>query len=51
MTISKYTYLLDTATVYRNEKAVGRLIKESIKSNKMFRSEIFITSKLGKIPP
>jgi diketogulonate reductase-like aldo/keto reductase len=43
-----YFCLLDTATVYRNEEAVGRLLKQSIKERNMNRSDIFITSKLGK---
>ena len=39
---------LDTATVYRNEEAVGKLLEESIKTLNLSRKDIFITSKLGK---
>jgi hypothetical protein len=39
---------LDTATVYRNEEAVGKILKKAIKENNLQRQDIFITSKLGK---
>lgn len=38
---------IDTATVYRNEEAVGKLLKKAMKENNLNRSNIFITSKLG----
>lgn len=38
---------LDTATVYRNEEAVGKLLKQAMKENNLQRQDIFITSKLG----
>ena len=39
----------DTATVYRNEEAVGKYLKEAIKSHNFRRQEIFVTSKLAPV--
>ncbi|WKX91633.1 hypothetical protein Q1695_010006 [Nippostrongylus brasiliensis] len=38
--------LIDTATVYENEGAIGLALKELIDSGKITRGEIFITTKL-----
>lgn len=43
-----FVFVLDTATVYRNEEAVGKLLKQALKENNLKRQDIFITSKLGK---
>lgn len=40
---------LDTATVYRNEEAVGKLLKEQMNQHNINRNEIFVTSKLGNL--
>ena len=39
--------LIDTATAYRNEEAVGRAINDVLRQQKLQRKDIFITSKLG----
>ena len=38
--------LIDTATVYRNERAVGKAIKKCIDEGIVKREDLFITSKL-----
>lgn len=38
--------LIDTASVYRNEEAVGNAIKKAIDDNIVTREELFITTKL-----
>ncbi|KAK6026685.1 oxidoreductase, aldo/keto reductase family protein, partial [Ostertagia ostertagi] len=38
--------LIDTATCYQNEDAIGEAIKELIKDGKVTREELFITTKL-----
>ena len=45
--IYSFTFSIDTATVYRNEEAVGRLLKQAMNDNNLQRSDIFVTSKLG----
>lgn len=47
--IYTFTFSIDTATVYRNEEAVGKLLKQAMKDNNLQRSDIFVTSKLGKV--
>uniref|UniRef100_D3TRK6 Aldo/keto reductase family protein n=1 Tax=Glossina morsitans morsitans TaxID=37546 RepID=D3TRK6_GLOMM len=37
---------IDTAPVYRNEKAIGRVLKKWLDSGKIKREELFITTKL-----
>lgn len=38
--------LIDTASAYENEEAVGRAIKKAIKNNIVRRTDLFITTKL-----
>ncbi|XP_035733253.1 aldo-keto reductase family 1 member A1-like [Vespa mandarinia] len=40
---------IDTATVYLNEKAIGKILKKWIDSGKIQRSELFIVTKLPTI--
>lgn len=37
---------IDTAPVYMNEKAIGKVLKEWIDSGRIKREELFITTKL-----
>lgn len=37
---------IDTAPVYMNEKAIGRVLKEWLDSGRVKREELFITTKL-----
>ena len=39
--------MIDTATVYRNEAAIGKVLKKAVDSGVCSRSDLFITSKLG----
>jgi diketogulonate reductase-like aldo/keto reductase len=41
--------LIDTACVYRNEEAIGRVVAKWIESGRINRSDLFITSKLGAL--
>ncbi|KAI8599785.1 organophosphate reductase [Dissophora ornata] len=44
--------LIDTATVYRNEAAIGNILKKIFEENLvpgLTRQDIFLTSKLGNI--
>jgi diketogulonate reductase-like aldo/keto reductase len=41
-------YLIDTASVYKNEADIGRSLKVLLPKYNLKRSDIFITSKLGK---
>ena len=48
---SLFHYLSDTATVYRNEAAIGNSLKRILEQNLvpgLTRQDIFLTSKLGK---
>lgn len=40
--------LIDTATNYRNEAAIGSILKDLFDSGVINRKDLFITSKLGK---
>ncbi|KAI4503987.1 hypothetical protein M0802_000458 [Mischocyttarus mexicanus] len=40
---------IDTATVYENEKAVGKVLKKWLDSGKIKRSELFIVTKLPAV--
>ena len=42
-------YLIDTASVYKNEADIGRCLKLLLPKYNLKRSDIFITSKLGKL--
>lgn len=42
--------LIDTAEVYKNEKYIGKIIADMIRSKLIKREDIFITSKLGIFP-
>ncbi|XP_003723666.3 uncharacterized protein LOC100890235 [Strongylocentrotus purpuratus] len=47
-TALKHGYrLIDTATVYKNEKDIGHALKELLPKHGLSRSDIFITSKLA----
>jgi diketogulonate reductase-like aldo/keto reductase len=37
----------DTAAVYRNEEAIGDVLKERFESGRLTRDAVFITTKLG----
>jgi diketogulonate reductase-like aldo/keto reductase len=37
----------DTAAVYRNEEAIGDVLKEHFESGRLTRDAVFITTKLG----
>lgn len=38
---------IDTAYVYKNEAAIGEVIQEWIKSGKLKREELFVTTKVS----
>jgi diketogulonate reductase-like aldo/keto reductase len=38
--------MIDTAYVYKNEAAIGKVLKEWLESGKIKREDIFITSKV-----
>ncbi len=38
--------MIDTAFIYRNEAAIGRVLKEWLESGRIKREELFITSKV-----
>lgn len=40
---------IDTATVYENEKAIGKVLKKYLDSGKIKRSELFIVTKLPPV--
>jgi len=40
--------LLDTASVYRNESDIGTVLPQLLEKHSLQRSDLFITSKLGK---
>lgn len=41
-------FRLDTASVYRNETEIGECLQDLLPRYSLQRSDIFITSKLGK---
>lgn len=41
----------DTATVYRNEEAVGEYLRAAMAEHGLTRKDVFVTSKLGKLLP
>ena len=47
--IIKYLFILDTAQVYGNEKYIGEALENLLPKYQLKRSDIFLTSKLGKI--
>lgn len=40
---------IDTAFVYENERAIGKVLKEWLSSSKLKREELFITTKLPMV--
>lgn len=49
--ITRHTFFsiyIDTAAVYKNEKDIGKSLKTLLAKYNLKRSDIFITSKLGK---
>ena len=45
--IQPFTFITDTASVYRNESDIGSAVASLLTSHQLTRSDIFITSKLG----
>ena len=43
-----FIFRLDTAAVYRNETEIGECLQDLLPGYNLQRSDIFITSKLGK---